>query len=47
MSFEITPDRLAFYDIDMNFIVEPGQFEIMLGNSSRDCDLQKLTLKVD
>jgi beta-glucosidase len=46
VSFEITPDRLAFYNIDMNFVVEPGQFEIMLGNSSRDCDLQKVTLQV-
>jgi hypothetical protein len=26
--------------------VEPGEFEIMVGNSSRDCDLQKVTLSV-
>ena len=42
----ITPDSLAFYDIDMKFVVEPGDFEIMLGNSSRDSDLQKVTLTV-
>jgi beta-glucosidase len=46
VSFEITPDRLAFYGIDMKFVVEPGQFEIMIGNSSRDADLQKIVLNV-
>jgi len=44
--FEITPERLAFYDIDMKFRVEPGEFEIMTGNSSRDGDLQKTVLTV-
>ena len=43
MTLDITPDSLAFYDINMDFVVEPGDFEIMVGNSSRDCDLQKLT----
>ena len=30
----------------MKYVVEPGEFEIMVGNSSRDCDLQKVILKV-
>ena len=47
VAFEITPDLLAFYDIDMNHLVEPGEFEIMVGNSSRDCDLQKVVLSVE
>ena len=46
VAFEITPDRLAFYDIDMQYIVEPGEFEIMVGTSSRDQDLTKITLTV-
>jgi beta-glucosidase len=46
VKLEITPDSLAFYDIDMNYTVEPGEFEIMVGNSSRDADLQKVILKV-
>jgi beta-glucosidase len=46
VSFEIQPEDLAFYNIDMEYVVEPGDFEIMIGNSSRDQDLQKLTLKV-
>jgi beta-glucosidase len=43
---DITPDSLAFYDINMKFVVEPGEFEIMVGNSSRDEDLEKVILTV-
>jgi beta-glucosidase len=46
VAFEITPDLLSFYDIDMNYTVEPGDFELMAGNSSRDADLKKLILQV-
>ena len=42
----ITPDLLAFYDINMKYVVEPGEFLIMVGNSSRDEDLTKVTLTV-
>jgi beta-glucosidase len=45
--FEIHPELLAFTNIDMKFIVEPGEFEIMIGNSSRDCDLLKTILVVN
>lgn len=43
---EIEPEYLAFYDINMKYVVEPGEFEIMIGNSSRDQDLQKVSLTV-
>ena len=46
VALDITPELLAFYDINMNFLVEPGAFEIAVGNSSRDCDLQKIILTV-
>jgi beta-glucosidase len=46
VAFEITPEQLAFYDIHMKYVVEPGEFEIMVGSSSRDSDLQKVTLSV-
>lgn len=42
----ITPEKLSFYDINKNFVVEPGDFDVMVGNSSRDQDLQKIGLKV-
>ena len=46
VSLEIKPEQLAFHNIDMKFVVEPGEFEIMVGNSSRDEDLIKTTLVV-
>jgi beta-glucosidase len=46
VGLEITPESLAFYDINMKFTVEPGEFEIMVGSSSRDEDLQKVVLSV-
>ena len=46
VKLDITADHLSFYDINMKYVVEPGDFEIMVGNSSRDKDLQKLTLRV-
>jgi beta-glucosidase len=47
IALEITPKSLTFYDVDMKYVVEPGEFEIMVGNSSRDSDLVKVILKVE
>jgi beta-glucosidase len=47
VALEITPESLAFYDIHMKYAVEPGEFEIMVGKSSRDADLQKVVLTVE
>jgi beta-glucosidase len=46
IEMEITPDKLSFYNIDKKFVVEPGEFEVMVGNSSRDEDLKKVLLTV-
>ena len=46
VAFDITPDLLAFYDVNMKHLVEPGEFNLMVGNSSRDQDLKKITLQV-
>jgi len=46
VTLDITPDSLAFFDVNMKYTVEPGDFSIMIGNSSRDADLHKLTLQV-
>jgi len=46
VALNITPESLAFHDINMKYIVEPGEFEIMVGNSSHDADLQKVILTV-
>ncbi len=34
--FTITPEKLKFYDINMNYIVEPGDFKVFVGTSSDD-----------
>ena len=46
IEFTITPDKLAFYDLNMKLVVEPGAFEVLVGGSSRDEDLQKATFNV-
>jgi beta-glucosidase len=46
VAFDITPALLSFYDVNMNYVVEPGDFELMVGNSSRDVDLKKIILHV-
>ena len=46
VTLDITPDALAFYDVNMKYVVEPGEFLVMVGNSSRDEDLTKITLTV-
>ncbi len=46
MTFAISPEHLSFTNIDKEFVVEPGDFEIMVGNSSRDQDLTKVMLRV-
>lgn len=44
--FILTAESLAFYDIDMNYCVEPGDFTIMTGASSDDRDLKETNLVV-
>ncbi len=46
VKIDITPNKLAFHNIDMKYVVEPGEFEIMVGSSSRDEDLRKTVLVV-
>jgi beta-glucosidase len=42
--FELTPDALAFWDIDMKWVVEPGTFTISAGPSSAVLKSAKLTV---
>ena len=46
VELEIGRDALAFHDVDYRYVVEPGEFRIMVGTSSRDEDLQTVTLTV-
>ena len=44
VAFTITPDKLSFLDLNMNRVVEPGWFDIMVGASS--VKYQKAKLEV-
>jgi beta-glucosidase len=39
--FTLHPDDLAILDKNMNWTVEPGKFQVMIGNSSEDIKLKK------
>lgn len=43
--FEITPDLLKFYNSDLQYVLEPGDFEVMIGSNSRDLKLEKFVVK--
>jgi beta-glucosidase len=38
VEFEITPERLAYWNLNMEYVVDPGEFTIMTGPNSRDLD---------
>lgn len=44
VTFTITPDLLKFYDAGLKYVLEPGDFDIMVGPDSDT--LTTLTLKV-
>lgn len=44
IEFTITPDALSLLDVDMHKVVEPGQFDVMVGPSS--VQTQSVTLNV-
>lgn len=39
VKFKLTPEDFAFYDQYLNFLVEPGKFNIQIGSSSEDIRL--------
>ena len=47
IKFTVNAESLAFYDIDMNYVVEPGTFTIMTGSSSNKKDLKKTILTIN
>lgn len=44
VTFTITPEMLKFYNYDLKYILEPGDFSIMVGPNSRDLKTAKLTV---
>ena len=45
--FELNKSAFAYYDSEMNYIVEAGDFDILVGNSSRDEDLKNTNFNVE
>ena len=45
VTFTITPDKLSFLDLNMKRVVEPGDFDLMVGTSS--VKFQTVKLKVE
>ncbi|MFO7668823.1 MAG: glycoside hydrolase family 3 N-terminal domain-containing protein [Bacteroidales bacterium] len=43
---KVTPEKLKFFNMDMKEVVEPGEFTIFVGTSSRDEDLEAIQLLV-
>ena len=46
VDFKVDVKDLAFYDIDMNFCVEMGEFEFMVGGSSNNNELISETVEI-
>jgi len=44
VTFNITPDALALWNIDMKRVVEPGEFQVMVGPNSVNLKSAKLTV---
>ena len=45
VTFTIDAELLKFYNKDLNYVFEPGDFEVMVGPNSRDVQRLTFTLK--
>ena len=45
VSFSITPELLKFYNYDLQFVCEPGDFDVLIGGNSRDVKKARFLLK--
>lgn len=45
VTFTLTPDDFKFYNNDLEFILEPGEFDIMTGPNSADVKSTRLTIR--
>ncbi|GAB4144769.1 MAG: beta-glucosidase BglX [Ignavibacteriales bacterium] len=44
VEFTITPEKLKFHDINMNYVIEPGDFKVFVGTNS--VDVKEASFKV-
>lgn len=45
INFTIDADLLKFYNADLDYVFEPGDFDVMVGGNSRDVKTARFTLK--
>ena len=45
VNFTVNADLLKFYNKDLNYVCEPGDFEVMVGPNSRDVQRKTFTLR--
>ena len=43
--FKITPEMLRFYNYDIEYVYEPGEFDVMIGSNSRDVLTKRFILR--
>ena len=47
MTFLVGTEQLQLYNRDMQRVVEPGDFELMVGSNSQDLEIIQLTVTED
>ncbi|SNC61506.1 beta-glucosidase [Hymenobacter gelipurpurascens] len=44
LTFRLTPEDLKFYNADLKFVAEPGDFQVFVGGNSRDVQMTSFKL---
>ena len=44
VSFKISPELLKFYNYNLQYVFEPGDFDVMIGGDSKDVKTARFTL---
>jgi len=45
VEFTITPDKLRFYNYYLEYVLEPGEFEVMIGPNSREVSAKRFNVR--
>lgn len=45
VDFEITEEDLRFYNVDLDFVAENGEFDVFVGGNSRDTQVKRFELR--
>ena len=47
VTFDLDKSAFAYHDSEMKYIVEAGEFNILIGNSSRSEDLKNISFSIE